>query len=140
MAGATFVTWDRVVLAAAGGITPYEAMDHALEHPVEGVEVTEEAKTEVTRLRQLSPAQLTVMADGADNTWAFFKDGITVTEMEASWVRRLRVDSDFSWRAIARSCSREWRAPWGANQIAGMAICEKAAKLFQEDFMQPPWN
>ncbi len=134
--GAILVTWDRVVRVQAGGLTPIQALDHALEKG----EFAQEAKAEVSRLRQLTPSQLTVMADGADKTLTLFHESIQVTSVAATRIRQLRVDQDYSWRAIARYCSREWLAPWGANQIAGMVICEKAAKLLTEDFMEPPWN
>jgi len=55
-------------------------------------------------------------------------------------VRHLRVIQGFSWRAVARRCALLWGAPWGSNQIAGMAICKKAARLLREDFLKEPWN
>ncbi len=134
--GATLVTWDRVLRVEAGGLTPYQALEHALEKG----EAIQETIAEVSRLRQLTPAQLTVMADGADKTWAAYHEFIPVTRVVATRVRQLRVEQDYSWRAIARYCSRVWLAPWGADQIAGMVICEKAATLLTEDFLQPPWN
>jgi hypothetical protein len=139
-AGGILVTWDRVVLEASGGLTPYQALDHAKEHPIEEAGATEEAQAELTRLRQLTPVQLTVMADGADETVNYFKEHIHLTEEGAAMIRRLRVEREYSWRAVARFSSWESSAPPRANQLAGMVICEKAASLLSEDYLAPPWN
>jgi hypothetical protein len=135
-AGAVLVTWDRVLREAAGGITPYEALDKAI---VEG-KGTQEAQAEVSRLRTLSPAELTSLADAGNKTQEYFRQHISVNMAAAVLIRQKRVDEDFSWRAVARFCSWVWDAQWGGNQIAGMVICEQAAKLLGEDFMKPPWN
>lgn len=134
--GAILVTWDRVVRLVAGGMTPYEALDHAMATGTG----TPEARAEVSRLRKLTPAELTVMAGAADKTWGLFHEHINIDDGVAQQIKILRVDRDYSWRAVARFCSRVWNAPWGGNQIAGMVICEKAAKLLGEDYLQPPWN
>jgi hypothetical protein len=134
--GAVLVTTDRVLRLEAGGITPYEALDEA---KVSGTG-TKEAQAEVSRLHGLTPAELTVMADAANKTVKYFRQDIEVSPEEAGLIRRLRVEKAYSWRAVARFYSRVWHTPWGGNQIAGMVICEKAAKLLGEDFMKPPWN
>ena len=134
--GAVLVTWDRVMRQAAGGITPHEAMDKAV---AEGGG-TKEAQAEVSRLRKLSPADLTALADAGNKTYELFRQKLEVNELEAESIRYLRVDKEYSWRAIARYCSRILKAPFGGNQLAGMVICEKAAKVLGEDFLQPPWN
>jgi len=134
--GAVLVTWDRVVRLAAGGITPYEALNQA---KAAGTG-TKEAQAEVSRLHTLTPAELTVMADAGNKTYQYFRQHIEVSPGLAKLIRQLRVERDYSWRTVARFCSRVWRAPWGSNQLAGMVICEKAAKLLGEDFLQPPWN
>jgi len=133
---AILVTWDRVVRLAAGGITPYDALDKATAAGTG----TKEAQAEVSRLRGLSPADLAVMADGANKTYQYFCRHIKVSPGLAKLIRQLRVERDYSWRTVARYCSTVWRATWGGNQLAGMVICEKAAKLLGEDFLQPPWN
>lgn len=139
--GATLVTWDRVLRVAAGGVSPYEALDQAIsESPVEGAEGEETRRAEITRLRALSPAELTIMADSADKTWARFHKYIEVRLETARLIRHLRVNKDYSWRAIARFCSEQWHGPWGGSQIAGMVVCDKAAKLLGEDYMAMPWN
>lgn len=133
---AILVTWDRVVRQACGGITPHEALEQA---QLSG-KGTPDAQAEVSRLRSLSPAELTAMSDAGNKTYEAFREHIEVTRETANLVRKLRVERDFSWRATARSCSKLWGAPWGGNQLAGMVICQKAAESLGEDFMQPPWN
>lgn len=135
-AGAVLVTWDRVVRQAAGGITPHEALDGAL---AEG-KGTPEARADVSRLRSLSPAELTILAEDGNKTLDMFREHLTLNAIEAELARHLRVDKQYSWRAISRRFSKMWRAPWGANQLAGIVICEKAAKVTGEDFMEAPWN
>ncbi len=134
--GAMLVTWDRVVRLEDGVMTPYEALNQAKETGTG----TKEAKAEISRLHELTPAELTVMVDMGNQTFKSFRQHIEVKREEAKLIRQLRVKKDYSWRAIARFYSGLWGAPWGGNQLAGMVICEKAAKLLREDFLQPPWN
>jgi hypothetical protein len=134
--GAVLVTWDRVVREAAGGLTPYEVLEGAKE---EG-QGTPEAQAEISRLHSLSPRDLTVLGEAADKTYKLFEEKIQVDEDTAKLIRILRIQKEYSWRAIARHCSDFLKAPFGGNQLAGMVICEKAAKLLGEDFLQPPWN
>lgn len=134
--GATLVTWDRILRQAAGGITPYEVLDKAI---AEG-KGNDAGQAEVSRLRKLSPAELTSLADAGNKTYQLFRREIEVNELGANRIRYLRVDRGYSWRAIARHCSHNLKATFGGNQLAGMAICEKAAKICGEDFLQPPWN
>ena len=135
-AGAVFVTWDRIVRVAAGGITPYEALDQAIAAGTG----TKEAQADVSRLRRLTPAKLTVLADAANKTYGCFRQYIEVNREAAEVIRQLRVEKEYSWRAVARFCSKVWRAPWGGNQLAGMVICKKAAEMLGEDYMEIPWN
>ena len=136
--GVILVTWDRVVRKEAGGLTPYEMMEKALEEAPP--EAPPEAKAEINRLLRLTPEKLTVMEDGANKTYQLLNKYIRLDRETAKLVKQLRVEEDFSWRAIARWCAMRWKAPWGGNQIAGMTICEKAAKLLGEDFLKEPWN
>lgn len=135
-AGAILVTLDRVLREEAGGMTPMEALAKA---EAEGTG-TNEARAEVSRLRKLTPRDLTVLADAGNKTYELFRQMISLTREQAKLVRQLRVEKNLSWRAIARYHSIVWSADWGGNQIAGMAICEKAALLLGEDFLQVPWN
>jgi hypothetical protein len=134
--GAILVTWDRVLRLAAGGITPYEALDQAKDLG----QGTKEAKAEVSRLRTLSPRELSALMDAGNETYQLFRHHIDVDQKDASLIRHLRVNKDYSWRAIARFCSLMTKGAWGGNQLAGMVICEKAANLLGEDFLEPPWN
>lgn len=64
---------------------------------------------------------------------------------QAAEIRLLRVDHHMTWRSVARACHLEkWPNLWGwepaSNQLMGMSLCEKAAKLFNENFREPPWN
>ncbi len=139
-AGAIFITFDRVTREAAGALamTPYEVMQKAKEETP--AETPPEARAEVDRLLTLTPEKLTIMADGANKTCQLFNQHIRLDTPRAKLVRHLRVTQSFSWRAVARRCALLWEAPWGANQLAGMVICEKAAKLLGEDFLKEPWN
>ena len=136
--GGVLVTWDRVVREAAGGLTPVELMQQAREDPP--AEAPPEAKAELDRLILLTPEQLTVMADGANKTHQLFDRHIHLDTPRAKVVRHLRVTQGFSWRAVARRCALLWEGPWGSNQIAGMTLCQKAARLLGEDFLKEPWN
>jgi len=62
-----------------------------------------------------------------------------MTKEQAIFVRELRVDEGYSWRAVASACNKEWGGDWGSNQLAGMAICEKAATFFDEGY-EKIWN
>ena len=137
---AVLVTWDRVVREAAKGITPYEALDIAKEKAHESGDDQAQAQAELGRLRALSPAELTAMGEGADSTVKFFRKHITLDRQRADLVRQLRIEEDYSWRAIARWCATISGGPWGGNQLAGLVICEKAAEMLGQDFMSPPWN
>jgi len=63
---------------------------------------------------------------------------------QAAQVRLWRVDSHMTWRAVARAAYlegwfyRNW-AP-ASNQLMGMALVEKAAAIFGENFREEPWN
>lgn len=67
--GAILVTWDRVLRQAAGGITPYETLDMAI---TEGKGSTD-AQAEVSRLRKLSPEDLTALRDAGNKTYQLFR-------------------------------------------------------------------
>jgi hypothetical protein len=68
-----------------------------------------------------------------------------MTREQAEFVRKLRVDEGYSWRAVARACYNQrwpgwlkWDPP--SNQIMGMSLCERAAEIHSEDYQKPPWN
>ena len=134
---AILVTWDRVLRTATGGITPYELL---LEMGKQSGKGTPGAQAEIPRLRQVKTGELTVMAESANNTYQYFQESILVNMKTAKLIRKLRVEKNLSWRAVARFGSKLWGGNWGSNQLAGMVVCNKAAKLLGEDFMEPPWN
>jgi len=63
---------------------------------------------------------------------------------QATQIRHWRVDVCRTWRSVARSAynsslfSRAWNPP--ANQIMGMALCNRAAQVYGEDYRKGPWN
>ena len=66
-----------------------------------------------------------------------------MTQEQAELIRKWRVDEGYSWRAIASAAfglAEDWTWEPSSNQLAGMAVCEKAAELHDENFMRPPWN
>jgi hypothetical protein len=134
--GAVLVTFDRVLREAAGGMTPYEALNQA---QLSG-QGSKQAQDEVSRLILLSPKKLSRLGDAGDETIKYFRQTMQVSLGSAKMIRHLRVEKNFSWRAIARYYSLVQGGDWGGNQLAGIVICEKAAQLTGEDFIEPPWN
>ena len=49
-------------------------------------------------------------------------------------IRKWRVDEHLTWRSIAR------RAFNDSNQLLGMALCDRAARMCNEDYRMDPWN
>ena len=69
----------------------------------------------------------------------------SMTHDQALFIRGIRVGSDYSWRAVAEAChDQKWPgwAPWEppSSQPMGMALCERAADFFDEDWEGEPWN
>lgn len=68
----------------------------------------------------------------------------------AELIRVWRVDEHYSWRAVARAAYmkvrkelgwrhfKQWAPP--SNQLAGMSLCNVAAKMLGEDYTKEPWN
>jgi len=63
---------------------------------------------------------------------------------QAVIVRRWRVNERMTWRRVAMAAYIEEWFGWGwqppANQLMGMALTERAAQLFGENYREPPWN
>lgn len=76
----------------------------------------------------------------------FQKDVQRMTKEEAEFVRKKRVDEGLSWRAVAQACYDafdNWdKSDWhpSSNQLMGMALCERAAEFFDENYREPPWD
>jgi hypothetical protein len=69
-----------------------------------------------------------------------------MTLRQAKEIRKIRVDKGYSWRMVARTCHDRgyWKTlgKWEptSNQLMGMALCERAAKFFNEEYMDKTWN
>lgn len=85
---------------------------------------------------------LSLEADNRRKEWIKGFDLFMPDEV-ARRIRKLRVEDRYSWRSIARMAhgTAIWCA-WqpSSNQLAGMALCEVAAKRLGEDWEKDPWN
>lgn len=63
-----------------------------------------------------------------------------MTKERAEFIRKLRVDENYTWREVAWACNQAWSGDWDCNQNMGMALCEEAAKLFDENYRKGLWN
>ena len=95
--------------------------------------------------KRLTIDELVEWARKAHQTLAGFSDIVTsMTLGQAAQVRYWRIQDHMTWRSIAKAAfldrwfGREW-AP-SSNQLMGMALAEKAARLFGENFRDDPWN
>jgi hypothetical protein len=94
-----------------------------------------------------SMEQLMELAKALSDTFDYFREhvGSRMTKEQAEFIRKLRVEKDYSWRAVARAC---WWQKWegyeewqpASSQPMGMALCEKAAEFFGEHYRAKPWN
>lgn len=106
-------------------------------------EILESVKTGEGIITIKSVEQLQEMAKQAAERFEEFKELCSPMEpWQARIVRVLRVEKNCSWRAVAEVCHKlgwgEWSPP--SNQIMGMALCERAARLLGENYEEPPWN
>ena len=95
--------------------------------------------------RKLTYADLVELGRKANERQVEFAAVVSgMTLGQAAQVRSWRVDGRMTWRRVARAAygegwyDRDWWPP--ANQIMGMALCEKAALLFNENYREDPWN
>jgi hypothetical protein len=96
-------------------------------------------------LIEISGDAVRILAEMAKNTSDYFEKCATrdMTPDVAKAIRIWRVQSGYTWRAVARSAHDEFNFTWiepPYNQLAGVALCEVAAALFNEDGQQGPWN
>jgi hypothetical protein len=112
------------------------------------VEILESAKSREGLITIKSVEELKELIKAASERFEAYTLFVTehMTKEQAEFVRKLRVDEGYSWRAVARRCYgnhrfRDW-PKWGppSNQIMGMALCQRAAEMFGEDYQKPPWN
>ncbi len=95
-----------------------------------------------------SVEQFKALAQAASDRFEGLGEIVKVmTHDQALFIRMLRVDKGYTWRAVAEACyeqnwegydREQWTPP--SNQLMGMALCEKAAEFFGEHYKQPPWN
>lgn len=107
-------------------------------------EIVESAKTGEGLIEIKSAEQFKELARAAQVTHDGFMKKVVdlLDDVTAAYVRHLRVDEGYSWRAVAQACYLEWDGDWypSSNQLMGMALCEKAAEFFDEHYMEEPWN
>ena len=131
----TFVTDDREI-HRGGKLDPTDL------GILESIKTSEGLITlkSVEELKELAKAA----AEKFDAYSLFVKEHLT--KEQAEFIRKLRVDEGYSWRAVARRCYGNhkfrgwlrWDPP--SNQIMGMSLCERAAEMHGEDYQKPPWN
>ncbi len=106
-------------------------------------EILESVKTGEGMITIESVEQLQEMAKAAAERFEEFKKFCSPMEpWQARIVRTLRVEEKCSWRAVAERCHKlgwgKWSPP--SNQIMGMALCDRSAQFFGENYMEAPWN
>lgn len=95
---------------------------------------------------KLEPGDLQTLAEAAKATHDSFQDIVKdMTEEQAEFIRHWRCgENGGTWRWVAERAyeaeffGASWSSP--SNQLMGMALCEKAASFFDEDYMSRPWN
>lgn len=80
---------------------------------------------EKSRAEALLEFQKTIDGPPLDDVTKF------MTQERAEFVRKLRIDEQCTFRAIAAACSKEWAANWGSNQLIGEDLCRAAAETLR---------
>ncbi len=95
--------------------------------------------------KRLTFEDLVELGRKADERMSEFTDIVAcMTLGQAAQLRHWRIDGHMTWRRVARAAylegwsGRGWKPP--SNQLMGMALCERAAELFAENYREPPWN
>ncbi len=95
--------------------------------------------------RQVTPDEVSELAHQGATVFDELRDLARrgMKPRQARYIRVLRLDGH-SWRSIAGLCHKrgwDW-ANWAppSNQLAGMALCERAAELHEENYRKEPWN
>lgn len=143
---------DRQILAEASAHGAYKV------HVISGPEMVELMKKEeplkFNQFHQelekqlgitLTPEALVNIELTVNERLGEFTDVVKpMTLGQAAQIRAWRCDSHMTWRSLARATWREkwFGRNWGPpeNQLMGMALSQKAAQLFGEDYMKAPWN
>lgn len=110
-------------------------------------EILESMKTGGGLIKIQSMEQLMAIAKGLAATFEHYQRICRekMTHSQAVFIRGLRVNEGYSWRAVAESCHEQswegwerWEPP--SSQPMGMALCDRAAEFFSENYKEPPWN
>lgn len=88
--------------------------------------------------RKINPEDLPQLADGAGKTFAAYYDEIDLELSEALAIRQWRCKNRFSWRLVA--AMNAGLESGGDNQLEGMALCKRAAEMFEENYLEGDWN
>ena len=101
--------------------------------------------------RPLTMAEMIKLAQQAGERWTTYARYVELmmTKEQAIQVRVWRINDHFTWRAIARAAFglvvgnrwqnwRVWEPP--SNQLMGMALCQRAAELHDQNYKKEPWN
>jgi len=95
--------------------------------------------------KRLTFDDLVELGRKADERMSEFTDVVAcMTLGQATQIRHWRTNGHMTWRSVARAAylegwfGRKWEPP--SNQLMGMALVEKAAHLFGENFREEPWN
>lgn len=106
----------------------------------EDMELIKAAKDGYTVLTNDKMLQLAIKAK--QTFGAFQNEAFEIMTPElAEFIRKLRVEDGYTWRAVARDVSAKTnRTHYGSNQLWGMALCDAAAKKHKEDYMDEVWN
>jgi hypothetical protein len=70
-----------------------------------------------------------------------------LTKEEAFQVKKWRCGDGYNfnggtWRWVARKAAEKWSEKdiCPGNQFDGMGLCKEAAEMFNQDYMEKPWN
>ena len=89
----------------------------------------------------VTPDRLAELAEQAKEQIEFFREAFQgIIRPQALWVRHLRCELRYTYRAIATASADIADGDWQGNQLAGMAMCERAAEKLGEDSNEEPWN
>ena len=85
----------------------------------------------------LTLPELYELASKANETMKQFETiANLLTVHGAHVIRYWRVDEHLTWRSIARRFTEKA----DSNQILGMALCQRAAQMYNENYLKDPWN
>jgi hypothetical protein len=143
---------DRQIIAEASGNGRYQVRFMKVEEMLEVMKKTEPLKfkefhREYERRvgHRLTYDELVKYSSMANERMQEFTEVVETMNLgQAAQVRAWRCNSHMTWRSLARAAWREkwferrWEPP--ENQLMGMALVEKAAQLFGENYTEPPWN